>query len=179
MRAHLLPLLFALLLLALVARATAFVAYAPPQRPAAALAAARTPLQTARRFYDSWNRGDVADAGECLDDNVEFLDANNKRPFYGKREVVKYLQDCSDALNGWQFVIDDSAEDKQRNRLGLKWHVEDSKGNPLPFPSRGLSFLRFNEEGLIVFCEDYPEPTAKIGSLQLPLLRLVTKVLVR
>jgi len=85
-----------------------------------------------------------------------------------------------------------------RRKVGLKWHVSDSSNVPLPFPNRGVSFLAFDADGLIkvrsmglarppasflIFvppkkeCNDFVEPTVKIGPIQLPLLRRVSKIL--
>lgn len=134
-------------------------------------------IDTARAFYSSWNRKDIDTAISFFDDGIIFEDMQYPKPFRGKREVKAYLQECAESLPGWEFVIDDYAEDAARNKVSLKWHVEDTSGIPLPFPTIGLSFLTFNDEGLIKECMDMIEPTVKLGTFQLPLLRAVTKVL--
>jgi len=92
--------------------------------------------------------------------------------------LIQYLQECADSLPGWKFIIDDYTEDYSRGRVGLKWHVSDSSQIPLPFPNKGLSFLVFDQKtGLINECNDMVEPTVKTGPIQLPLLRVVSKIL--
>ncbi|CAM9332823.1 unnamed protein product [Discosporangium mesarthrocarpum] len=126
-------------------------------------------------FYSAWNRGDIDEAMEKFSTNIVFHDMNNKDPFIGRRQLRRYLEECSDALPGWQFVIDDHAWDEQQRKLGLYWHVSNSDGEPIPFPARGLSFITFDEEGLIKTNIDIPEPAVKAGFLQLPLLKFVSK----
>ncbi|CAM9215628.1 unnamed protein product [Chrysoparadoxa australica] len=152
----------------LAGRATGFSLSVPPTP---------SPIITARAFYDAWNQGDTAAASALLAPDVIFFDANNSEPFRGRRETSQYLADCTEALGGLQFVIDDWSEDLPRRRLGLMWHVTDAQSNPLPFPTKGVSFLKFDESGLILECTDIPEPTVKVGKLQLPLLGTVTKLL--
>jgi hypothetical protein len=136
-------------------------------------------ISLAREFYDAWNHGDIHRAAQRLAPDVEFWDANNSEPFRGRAATTKYLEDCADALPGWQFIITDYAEDAERNRLALTWHVVDSEQRALPFPTKGLSFIVFNDLGQMQFCTDVPEPTVKAGPLQLPLLKFITKALVR
>eukprot|EP00611_Tribonema_gayanum_P011608 TRINITY_DN2190_c0_g1_i2.p1 TRINITY_DN2190_c0_g1~~TRINITY_DN2190_c0_g1_i2.p1 ORF type:complete len:148 (-),score=41.84 TRINITY_DN2190_c0_g1_i2:135-578(-) len=131
----------------------------------------------AQSFYDSWNNRDVEKAISHFADDVYFVDAQYSKPFNGRSEVKAYLQECADSLPGWKFIIDDYAEDAQRRKVGLKWHVSDTSGINLPFPTNGLSFLEFDESGLIIGCTDMVEPTVKTGVFQLPLLRFVSKVL--
>lgn len=128
-------------------------------------------------FYAAWNRKDVDTAISFFADDVFFIDAQYEKPFRGKAAVKAYFQECADSLPGWEFVIDDFAEDSVRRKVALKWHVSDSSKIPLPFPSNGLSFLEFDDRGYIVRCEDMVEPTVKTGALQLPLLRAVSKIL--
>ena len=106
----------------------------PPQ-PAAALTDGY--YNKAQSFYDSWNSRDVEQAISYFADDVYFVDAQYSKPFEGKANVKKYLQECADSLPGWKFIIDDFSEDLGRRRVGLKWHVSDSRKTPLPFPSRG------------------------------------------
>ena len=133
--------------------------------------------ERAQGFYDAWNARDVKKAITYFSDDVLFVDAQYSRPFVGKTAVKKYITDCADSLPGWAFIIDDYSEDITRRKVGLKWHVSDSSNIPLPFPNKGLSFLSFDENGLIKECTDMVEPTVKTGSFQLPLLRTVTKIL--
>jgi hypothetical protein len=134
-------------------------------------------IATARKFYSSWNRKDVETAMSCFASNIVFYDAQYDKPFVGSREVRGYLQECADSLPGWSFIIDDFAEDVGHRKLGLRWHVEDSSNIPLPFPTDGLSFLEFAPDGQIEVCRDMVEPTVKTGAFQLPLLRVVSKIL--
>ena len=133
--------------------------------------------EKAQGFYDAWNARDVKKAITYFSDDVIFVDAQYRRPFVGKTAVRKYIQECADSLPGWSFIIDDYSEDVNRRKVGLKWHVSDSSNIPLPFPNKGVSFLSFNENGLIEECTDMVEPTVKTGSFQLPLLRVVSKIL--
>ena len=128
-------------------------------------------------FYDAWNQKDITKAIEFFSDEVLFVDGQYDRPFRGKREVKNYLQECADSLPGWRFIIDDHAEDLGGQKVALKWHVEDSSKIPLPFPTNGLSFIKFDELGKIVECTDMIEATVKTGTFQLPLLRAVSKIL--
>ena len=131
----------------------------------------------AKDFYNSWNNKDIEKAITYFSDDIIFNDAQYDKPFIGKNEVKNYLQECADSLTGWSFIIDDYAEDINGRKVGLKWHVSDSSNIPLPFPNKGISFLKFNENGLITECNDMVEPTVKTGSFQLPLLRVVSKLL--
>ena len=140
-------------------------------------AATSSPIKCASAFYDAWNNGDASLAASLCAENVEFWDANNPEPFRGRKAVKAYLQDCVDALSGWKFVIDDYAQDLERNKLGLYWHVSNRRGGSLPFPTRGLSFMEFDSAGLILSCTDIPEPTVKAGPIQLPMLKLVSRAL--
>ena len=133
--------------------------------------------ERAQGFYNAWNARDVNKAITYFADDVYFIDAQYRRPFVGKNAVRKYIQECADSLPGWAFIIDDYSEDVTRRKVGLKWHVSDSSNIPLPFPSNGVSFLSFDENGLIKECTDMVEPTVKTGAFQLPLLRAVTKIL--
>ena len=160
----------------------AFLAAAVPavalRRPA--LAAPAPPgslIASARGFYSAWNDKDVEKAMGYMADSITFVDAQYPRPFSGSAAVRAYLQDCADSLPGWAFIIDDFAEDAERRRLGLRWHVEDSSRLPLPFPTDGLSMLEFDASGRITVARDMVEPTVKAGELQLPLLRAVSKIL--
>ena len=105
--------------------------------------------RNAQKFYDAWNARNVDEAMNFFSENVVFYDAQYSRPFVGKVAVRKYIQECADSLPGWSFVIDDYSEDTVRRKVGLKWHVSDSSNVPLPFPNRGVSFLAFDDEGLI------------------------------
>lgn len=134
-------------------------------------------ISNARGFYSAWNRKDVDTAMSFFSPSITFYDAQYAKPFVGAAQVRAYLQECADSLPGWQFIIDDYAEDLERGRLGLRWHVEDSSELPLPFPSNGLSFLEFGPDGYIAVCRDMVEPTLKTGAFQLPLLRAVSKIL--
>lgn len=134
-------------------------------------------ITSAKDFYSSWNNKDVDKAISYFSDDIVFNDAQYDKPFIGKIEVKNYLQECADSLTGWSFVIDDYSEDVSRRNVGLKWHVSDSSNSPLPFPNKGISFLKFNENGLINECNDMVEPTVKTGSFQLPLLRVISKLL--
>jgi len=122
-----------------------------------------TPLNTASAFYSAWNHGDWEDAAQILDSNVSFRDINMPEPFAGRERVRSYLEDCSTNLVGWQFCIDDWAEDQLRKTLTLRWHVNDVEGNPLPIPSQGISFLGMTAEGdKIAECTDINEPFAAL-----------------
>eukprot|EP00638_Chattonella_subsalsa_P021359 CAMPEP_0117876612 /NCGR_PEP_ID=MMETSP0950-20121206/13669_1 /TAXON_ID=44440 /ORGANISM="Chattonella subsalsa, Strain CCMP2191" /LENGTH=199 /DNA_ID=CAMNT_0005730383 /DNA_START=12 /DNA_END=611 /DNA_ORIENTATION=+ len=136
-----------------------------------------TPIQVATAFYDAWNRRDMDEAIKYFNEDVTFQDAMHSEPFKGRQRVYKYFQDCADSLPGWQFVIDDFVESTKDGKLGLMWHVEDSSGKSLPFPTKGLSFLKFDANGLIKECTDIPEPTVKMGDAQLGLLKAVSTIL--
>lgn len=133
--------------------------------------------ENAKGFYDSWNSKDIEKAITYFDDNVYFLDGQYKKPFTGKKEVKKYLADCADSLKNWKFIIDDYILDEKNKKVGLKWHIESTSNIRLPFPTIGLSFLVFNDKGKIINCLDLVEPTIKTGRIQLPLLKVVSKVL--
>lgn len=133
--------------------------------------------ENAKGFYDSWNNKDIDKAITYFDDNIYFLDGQYRKPFNGKKEVKKYLIDCANALKNWKFIIDDYILDEKNKKVGLKWHIESTSNIRLPFPTIGLSFLIFNEKGKIINCLDLVEPTIKTGSIQLPLLKVVSKVL--
>ena len=134
-------------------------------------------ITNAKGFYDSWNNKDVEKAISYFSDDIIFNDAQYEKPFVGRKEVRDYLQECADSLTGWSFVIDDYAEDVSSKNVGLKWHVSDSSNSPLPFPNKGISFLKFDDKGLITECNDMVEPTVKTGTFQLPLLRVISKLL--
>lgn len=150
---------------------------------ATATAAAVTPLttgslaNTAKEFYTLWNDKKVDEAMTLFADDVHFVDGQYSEPFRGKEAARAYIQECADSLVGWNFIIDDYAEDLQQRKLGLKWHVEGRSGMSLPFPTNGLTFMKFSDSGLISECTDMIEATVKTGPIQLPLLRLVSKVL--
>lgn len=133
--------------------------------------------ENAKGFYDSWNNKDIDKAITYFDDNIYFVDGQYKKPFNGKKEVKKYLVDCADSLKNWKFIIDDYILDEKNKKVGLKWHIEGTNNIRLPFPTVGLSFLIFNEKGKIINCLDLVEPTIKTGFIQLPLLKVVSKVL--
>lgn len=133
--------------------------------------------ENAKGFYDSWNNKDIEKAITYFDDNIYFLDGQYKKPFTGKKEVKKYLTDCADSLKNWKFIIDDYILDEKNKKVGLKWHIESTSNIRLPFPTIGLSFLVFNDKGKIINCLDLVEPTIKTGRIQLPLLKVVSKVL--
>ena len=134
-------------------------------------------ITNAKEFYSSWNNKDVDKAISYFSDDIVFNDAQYDKPFIGKVAVKNYLQECADSLTGWSFIIDDYAEDIKGMKVGLKWHVSDTSNSPLPFPNKGISFLRFDQNGLITECNDMVEPTVKTGAFQLPLLRVVSKLL--
>ncbi|GMI35551.1 hypothetical protein TeGR_g3644 [Tetraparma gracilis] len=148
-----------------------------PSLPSTAAAAPPSLYSTAKSFYDAWNAGDVPLAVSNFSPDVTFLDAQYPAPFVGLPAVRAYLEECAASLPGWVFVIDDHAEDAGRRTLGLRWHVEGSGQVPLPFPSAGVSFVDFDERGRIFTVRDMVEPTVKLGKVQLPLLRAVTRVL--
>ncbi len=157
--------------------ATTVAALLAPPLASSAAAPSGSLIANARGFYSSWNEKKVDVAISYFADDVIFRDAQYATPFVGLEAVRAYLQECADSLPGWTFVIDDYAEDTARRKLGLRWHIEDSSKIPLPFPTNGLSFLEFDERGLIVACRDMVEPQLKAGELQLPLLRVVSRIL--
>lgn len=124
-----------------------------------------TPLRAARAFYSAWNHGDIPAASGILAENVTFRDINFPEPFVGRERVRQYLQQCTENLVGWQFCIDDYAQDLLKNTIVLRWHVNDPDGNAVPIPSRGLSFLKVSELGSeLTEVTDINEPFAKFPS---------------
>ncbi|CAM9837225.1 unnamed protein product [Choristocarpus tenellus] len=173
----------AVVMICLLARTFSFVAMGSPSRIMTSLSTYSTTTDKGRPmylgafdFYSAWNRGDIDAAMNNFADDVIFHDLNNKDPLVGRQQLKLYLEECADALPGWKFIIDEHAWDEQQRKLALYWHVANSEGDPIPFPARGLSFLSFNEAGLIKTNVDIPEPAVKAGSLQLPLLKFVSKV---
>jgi len=136
-------------------------------------------IATARAFYALWNAGDVDGAAALLSDDVAFLDPNFASPFRGRAAAAEYLRQCVSILNGWQFVIDDHAEDSVRQRLGLKWHVEDGSGRPLGMPTEGTSFLTLSADlTQIVEVADHMAPfSTPPPELQMPLVAGVSVAL--
>jgi hypothetical protein len=77
---------------------------------------------------------------------VKFVDAQYTKPFMGKAEVEAYLRECAESLPGWEFIIDDHAEDLGRRKVGLKWHVSGETMSIVIIPvNRGADF---NAEGV-------------------------------
>jgi len=136
-----------------------------------------TLITTARKFYDDWNDSDITAAMSVMSEDVVFRDAQYPKPFVGFSAVQSYLQECTESLPGWRFVIDDYSEDVDKRTLGLRWHVEGKNSVPLPFPNEGISFLEFDTNNKLSVVRDMVEPTVKLGDVQLPLLRTVTKIL--
>jgi ketosteroid isomerase-like protein len=149
----------------------------PPVAPT--YAGLPTGVRTVMAFYDAWNAQRIDDAAALLADDVVFLDPNFSRPFTGRAEAAEYLKQCAVLLNGWQFKIDDWAEDAKRGRIGLKWHVEDASGAPIPLPNLGTSFVRLSPDmSRITEVVDHMQPlSTPPAELQMPLVAVASMAL--
>lgn len=138
------------------------------------------------RYFDAWNRRDMAAAVACFAPDCSYEDAQYDCPFTGLDALTKHLDRVAAALpRSFVFVVDDlavseleslSSSEGGRN-IGVKWHVENGDGDALPF-TRGCSLYALDEKtGLIRTGFDVPEPAAiKTGALELGLASVARKV---
>jgi len=130
------------------------------------------------KYFDAWNRRDMAAAVDCFTDNCSYEDTQYAGAFQGREELRKHLYRVSSALpKSFKFIIDDTAVDNKKKKIGVQWHVENN-GKPLPF-TRGCSFYQLNQEGVLISSGfDVPEPAPfKPGGVGLNLLSFASKLI--
>jgi hypothetical protein len=118
-----------------------------------------------RRYFDAWNRRDVAYASSLFAEDCVVRDLQYDESFAGREQFAKHLARVADCLPGtFRFVVDDVASTP--HGAGAIWHVE-SGGSPLPF-TRGCSFYSIDRStGLIKYGYEIPEKSPpKLGYLR-------------
>ena len=112
-------------------------------------------MKSVEKYFDAWNRRDMASAISCFSDNVKLLDTQYPSAFKSKSELEKHLLNVADCLPGtFEFVVDDIADDGEN--VGVRWHVESNK-QELAF-TRGCSFYTLDRStGLIQTGIEIPE----------------------
>jgi hypothetical protein len=108
-----------------------------------------------RRYFDAWNRRDVAYASSLFADDCVMRDLQYDEPFVGRERFKGHLTRVAECLPGtFNFVVDDLVVDDRG--AGAVWHVEND-GSVLPF-TRGCSFYSFDvETGIIRSGFEIPE----------------------
>ena len=125
----------------------------------------RTDDSVVRRYFDAWNRRDVAYASSLFSEDCVVRDLQYDESFVGRGQFAKHLARVADCLPGtFRFVVDDVVSTPQG--AGAMWHVE-SGGSPLPF-TRGCSFYSIDRStGLIKYGYEIPEKAPpKLGYLR-------------
>jgi len=119
------------------------------------------------KYFNAWNRRDMDGAIQFFTEDLTYEDTVFAKPFVGKDALKKHLNICADAFpDSFAFVVDDIANDRNNQKIGVRWHVE-SNGNSLPF-TRGCSFYQITKNGLIQDGIDFVEPAVfKLGGLSL------------
>lgn len=127
------------------------------------------------RYFDAWNRRDMEDAVSCFADDCEYEDTQYADAFCGKEKLETHLLRVAECLpRTFAFAIDDFVVDNAN--VGVRWHLETEDGDALPF-TRGCSFYKLDERGLINYGFDVPEPAVvKTGGLDLFLDSVATSV---
>ncbi|KAL3780755.1 hypothetical protein ACHAW5_006425 [Stephanodiscus triporus] len=107
------------------------------------------------KYFDAWNRRDVAYASSLFADDCIMRDLQYDEPFVGRERFKGHLTRVAECLPGtFKFVVDDLVVDDRR--AGAVWHVEND-GSPLPF-TRGCSFYSLDvETGIIRSGFEIPE----------------------
>lgn len=129
-------------------------------------------------FFECWNRRDMEAAVLLFSEDVVYEDTVYPEVFEGRDALRFHLLRVADAVpDSFRFVIDDlSSGSAEATAVGARWHVELADGTALPF-TRGCSFYKFNDQGLINSGFDCVEPSLKPGSASLALLSVASRVL--
>jgi len=98
------------------------------------------------RYFDAWNRRDMAAATALFADDAVYDDTAFPGLLEGKERFGTHLRACADALpQSFEFIVDEIVGNNNQNKLLVKWHLEND-GAPLPF-TRGLSFYELSSSG--------------------------------
>lgn len=109
-------------------------------------------------------------------EDVVYEDLIYKEAFRGKAAVQSFMQKNLEAApEDLKFVLE-RISDGERS-AGFTWHCEIDGVPEVQF-ARGCSFYELNDDGLICYVRDIPEPALKLGSFGLVLAKLASKALV-
>ncbi|CAJ1966468.1 unnamed protein product [Cylindrotheca closterium] len=128
----------------------------------------------AEKFIAALNEKRIDDAMMLVGEDVKFIDTDFPSPFEGKEELEKVLRLASSPTSvASKFIIDDVAVDKNKNKVGVQFHMEtDGQRGKI-----GNAFFKLGEssgliEEVFVFREH-----AKSGETNLKILRGASQII--
>ena len=124
-----------------------------------------------KRYFQLWNTRDIDSIMELFSPDVAYEDGLYAQPFRGREALHSHLTRAGNALpRAYVFVVDDMAEDAQRGRCAVRFHLESTiTGNTVPF-SKGISFFTLqhrtdgNNGWWLTSGYDLAEPLLKPGN---------------
>eukprot|EP00591_Stephanopyxis_turris_P010643 CAMPEP_0195529174 /NCGR_PEP_ID=MMETSP0794_2-20130614/31624_1 /TAXON_ID=515487 /ORGANISM="Stephanopyxis turris, Strain CCMP 815" /LENGTH=340 /DNA_ID=CAMNT_0040660439 /DNA_START=137 /DNA_END=1159 /DNA_ORIENTATION=- len=127
-----------------------------------------TKLVVEEECYTTEN-GAIAFGNSCAE-NVVYEDRFEKEPFVGKAAVTNHMQNKVKSRNGKGDLRMDRISDGNK-ACGFAWTYtcDDEEG------LRGTTYVELDEDGLIAFVREIPEPLYKPGDITAKLLEAVTK----
>ncbi|KAL3907831.1 MAG: hypothetical protein SGILL_008712 [Bacillariaceae sp.] len=137
------------------------------------LAAGTSQKSLPEKYFDAWNKRDMAQATSVFSSDIEYDDTAFPEPFVGKENLESHLNLCADALpGGFSFVLGDMID--VGDKVMVRWHVENDS-EELPF-TKGCSYYEI-KNGKIVKGTDWKEPAVfKTAGLTLFVKSVVDKV---
>ncbi|CAI9094136.1 OLC1v1029825C1 [Oldenlandia corymbosa var. corymbosa] len=129
------------------------------------------------QFYDGINEKNLKKLDKLLSDNCFCEDFSFIKPFQGKQELMKFLEQLIASMGqNMEFKVDHICEGDDLT-AAVKWHLEWKK-KQVPF-TRGCSYYelsRDRERLLIERIQVVIESPIKPGALSLALLKMITSI---
>jgi len=138
-----------------------------PQSPAAA---------AVLEYYESVNVRDKARALAVVSESCLYEDLTLFSDGKAGREAFSIVLDAWNKFPEDLLIMIDEVTPADPTCVGVTWHVELDGGIELPF-SRGVSFYRVDEMGLITYARDIAEPTTKPGEGAVGVLKVIIQVM--
>ncbi|KAG4403923.1 hypothetical protein GLYMA_01G221700v4 [Glycine max] len=136
-----------------------------------------SPADTVEQYYTSINDKDLRQLDECISEDACFDDYAFTKPFQGKKEVIRFLEQLTHCMGrNVTFRLKHIYEGDDLTAVA-SWHLEWNE-KQIPF-TRGCTFFKLSKLGknLVIWnAEVLIESPIKPGSIVLTLLKNVTSI---